>query len=39
MNGQMLPTQKGTTPDKTSMATVAKVAAGKVDTAKPNKKG
>ena len=34
MHGQFLPTQKGTTPDKTSMAKVAAVAAGKVDGGK-----
>lgn len=34
MKGQFTPTQKGTTPDRTSLQKVAGVAAGKVDAGK-----
>lgn len=39
MKGQFLPTQKGTTPDRTSLSKVAGVAAGKVDSGNTAKQG
>lgn len=39
MKGQFLPTQKGTSPDKTSLSKVAGVAGGKVDSGNTAKQG